>query len=383
MATKIFIPQKCRVGFQNREDTFTKKLAYVIYYDSLGRLRKETSWKCWCHLYDRTNREGKVLQKAIDPYDFDNVPTSGFVLNKGVQRCNWGHFSSGRSMIRIYDPRGVEFEITPDNLIGILMHADCSHREIQCDLVYAWCGTELVLLPCVSDEYRAAANFTALQTTKVPVKDLKEGATYITKREEKLVYLGRHLWYEVKENWRRSSTEQPRREGSKEHIFCNLDGTNYKPVKSVSSKLAAVADPNCHAEFANWVSSYLTSEQAAKIIGWREEPIPDEVWNQDWNVKNQYHRLITRTAFTDGGDNYTRVTIACGAQFNSLSYRRMATIDSDLYYANSGTTFRDGSDKSSYYYGYDRNGEVTRVTNRNQFFDLYAQFSNGLEKKWS
>lgn len=383
MAAKIFIPQKCRVGFQHRDDTFTKKLAYVIYYDSLGRLRKEASWKSWCHLVDRTDREGKVYQKAIEPYDFDNVPTSGFVLNKGVQRCNWGHFSSGRSMIRIYDPRGVEFEITPDNLIGILMHADCRHREIQCDLVYAWCGSELVLLPCVSDEYRAAANFTALQATKVPVKELKEGATYVTKREEKLVYLGRHMWYEVKDD--RRSEERPRRIGSKEHIFCDLEGKNCKPVKSVSSKLAAVADPNCHTEFANWVSAYLASEDSAEIIDWRREPIPDEVWNQDWAVKDKYHWHVSRTAYTEAAGGYCQVTIACGAHFNNHRsvYGQTKCDEPSLYYQQSGTVYSDGAVKSRYYYYNDERAVTAKVVDRSQFFDLIAIYSNGLEKKWS
>lgn len=45
--TKLFIPQKIHVGFQNREDTFNGKLAYVIYEDEKGNLRKETSWNQW------------------------------------------------------------------------------------------------------------------------------------------------------------------------------------------------------------------------------------------------------------------------------------------------------------------------------------------------
>ena len=33
MKSNIFIPQKINVGYQNRSDTYTGKLAYVIYYD--------------------------------------------------------------------------------------------------------------------------------------------------------------------------------------------------------------------------------------------------------------------------------------------------------------------------------------------------------------
>jgi hypothetical protein len=68
---QLFIPSKIKIGFQKREDTYTKKLAYVIYYDLKNKLRKETSWNSW--------RDHK-----IEPLEFENKPISGFVLNKGV-----------------------------------------------------------------------------------------------------------------------------------------------------------------------------------------------------------------------------------------------------------------------------------------------------------
>ncbi len=43
----IFIPTKIKVGYQERKDTYTKKLAYVIYFDEKGKLRKEASWQSW------------------------------------------------------------------------------------------------------------------------------------------------------------------------------------------------------------------------------------------------------------------------------------------------------------------------------------------------
>lgn len=43
MNDNIFIPKKLKIGFQNRTDTYTQKLAYVIYYDEKNKLRKEQS----------------------------------------------------------------------------------------------------------------------------------------------------------------------------------------------------------------------------------------------------------------------------------------------------------------------------------------------------
>ena len=47
MKSNIFIPKIINVGYQNRSGTYTGKLAYVIYYDEKGKLRKEASWNNW------------------------------------------------------------------------------------------------------------------------------------------------------------------------------------------------------------------------------------------------------------------------------------------------------------------------------------------------
>ena len=65
----INIPRKINVGFQERKDTYTGKLGYVIYYDDKGKLCKEKSWNNW-------------RNKSIPNQEFDNEPISGFVLIK-------------------------------------------------------------------------------------------------------------------------------------------------------------------------------------------------------------------------------------------------------------------------------------------------------------
>src|SRR5512137_226613 len=157
----IFVAPKIKVGFQKRSDTYTGQLAYIIYFDEKGKLRKEKSWDGW--------RDHKIA-----PQEFDNTPMDGFTLNKDVQRSReW--FGSGRNMIRIHDPRGFEFEVTCENLIEILMHTDCLRRGLVGQFVYAWVGPELVLLPTNSEEYQAAAKYTAGLGKKVSAKTLVPG----------------------------------------------------------------------------------------------------------------------------------------------------------------------------------------------------------------
>lgn len=117
----LYIPKKIKVGFQNRTGTYTGKLAYVSYIDSKGVFRKEKSWQQW-------------RDKNIKPIELDNSPQEGFCLNKEIERYNWSHFSSNRSYIRMYDPRGIEFEVSPENLIGILTESNCLREVLKVNL---------------------------------------------------------------------------------------------------------------------------------------------------------------------------------------------------------------------------------------------------------
>lgn len=181
MATNLFIPKKIKVGFQKRSDTYTGKLAYVIYFDETGKLRKETSWKGW-------------IDPKITAVEFDNVP-SKFIFNKDVSRH--GYFGSGRSVMRVYDERDFEFEIGLDNLTGILMHSDISKRDIVEPCVFAWSGKDLVLLPTNSEEYQESLAYTKKQSEKVSAKELVKGHTYnMKKSEDTLVYLGYFQWWD-------------------------------------------------------------------------------------------------------------------------------------------------------------------------------------------
>ena len=181
MKSNLYIPSKIHVGFQNREDTYTGKLAYVVYEDEKGVLRKKDSWDGW-------------RDKNIDVQVFDNKPAK-FVFNKGVQR--YGYFGSGRSVMRVYDARDFEFEISIDNLVGILMHSDISKRDIVEECVFAWSGKDLVLLPVNSEEYQNSLEYTKKQALKISTKDLQVGFIYEKKKsDEQLMYIGYYDFFD-------------------------------------------------------------------------------------------------------------------------------------------------------------------------------------------
>lgn len=190
MKSSIFIPKTINVGYQNRSDTYTGKLAYVIYYDEKGKLRKEASWNSW--------RDEKIPNE-----EFDNVPTSGFVLNKkvGDYDSGWNH---RHAYCRIYDPRNFEFEITIENLLYILENANSiKGKGLEGEFVYGWDGKDLVLMPVESPDYKAINEYSNLVHNNecIKTRDLVLGATYLTKDNVEWIYMGRFDYYTEGYEW--------------------------------------------------------------------------------------------------------------------------------------------------------------------------------------
>lgn len=177
----LFIPQNIKVGYNSRRDTYTGKLAYVIYYDEKGVLRKYNSWSSW-------------MEKELGEDDFENIPTSGFVINRkvGGHSTGWNH---RQTYARVHDPRGFEIEINVQNLLYILDHCTSTKgKGLEGEFVYAWDGKDLLLLPVDSPDYKKSKEScdALFNKKKITVKDLVIGNTYSTKNKGNRVYLGRH-----------------------------------------------------------------------------------------------------------------------------------------------------------------------------------------------
>lgn len=176
----IFVPKKVNVGFQNRKDTYTGKLAYVIYFDETGKLRKEPSWQGW-------------RDKQIPNEIYDNEPIEGFVLNKkvGGDRYSW---NPRQTYTRVYDPRGFEFEITIPNLLWILENCNCiKGKGLEGKFVYGWEGKELLLVPVESPDYKEIEEKSQIRNNNefIAAKDLIVGGTYETIEGEQYVFMGK------------------------------------------------------------------------------------------------------------------------------------------------------------------------------------------------
>jgi hypothetical protein len=197
MSNAVYIPKKINVGYQKRDDTYNKKLAYVIYYDNKGKLRKETSWNSW--------RDEKIPNE-----EFENTPTEGFVLNKKVGGYCYD-WNPRQTYSRVHDPRGFEFEITIPNLLYILENTNSiKGKGLEGKFVYGWSGSDLLLIPEAAPEYAKYVEFSEVITKSVKAKDLVLGGTYKTNKDEEVVYLGRFDYWDSNYRWRDYSEREHR-----------------------------------------------------------------------------------------------------------------------------------------------------------------------------
>lgn len=214
----IKIPEKIKVGYQSRGDTYTSKLGYVIYKED-EIWRKETSWLKW-------------KNDEIPHDEFDNVPTSGFVLNKRA-----GGYGQRMEYARVYDPRGFEFEITIPNLLMILTYCDSvKGKALEGDFVYTWDNTQLVLMPVTNPEYAEQKSFNS-KTSKISKKDYKAGQYYIDKYNNKAIYIGYYYVYHNGSSLGYENSLYNIENRSKKHIFAVFDtkdrrsySIDFKPV---------------------------------------------------------------------------------------------------------------------------------------------------------
>lgn len=259
MKTNIFVPETIKVGFQTRDDTYTKKLAYVIYYDQNGKLRKETSWNNW-------------RDKHIKDLDFKNEPTSGFVLNKkvGGDRYNW---NQRQTYIRVYDPRDFELEISVPNLLYILENtSSIKGKGLEGEFVYGWDGTELVLIPTSSPEYEEISKFNEIIHTRthIKAKDLVLGYTYKTKSNEQWVYLGRF------EHWSRNYSKNTYESNGLYHFFYEIKDTfcHFRSMKSIGDKIISVISDTCASNYAELFDKLECEDSYSPVDETKTEYIP-------------------------------------------------------------------------------------------------------------
>jgi hypothetical protein len=231
MNDNIYLPKKINVGFQNRNGTYTGQLAYIIYFDKNGILRKETSWNSW-------------RNQKIPNQEFDNVPTEGFVLNKkvGGNDTGWNHRNT---YCRVYDPRGFEFEINVENLLYILENTSCiKGKGLSGNFIYGWSGKDLILIPTDSPDYAQLESYNSKihSLEKFSLKKMKIGGRYLTNENKTWIYLGHFQRYDYAWGVTERHIAIPK---GKHFYFWSEERKVVEIVKTISSKIIACVSEDC------------------------------------------------------------------------------------------------------------------------------------------
>ncbi len=230
MGVTTLIPRKLSVGYKERSDTYTGKLAYITYTDHKNVLRKATSWNSW--------RNDK-----IDADEFTNEPTEGFVLNKKAGGGTRG-WDARKTYTRVYDPRGFEFEIQIPNLLYILENVNCMKgKGLEGEFVYGWDGTELLLIPVDAPDYKAMMDHSNVLFSGKTFKgkDLILGATYKSNTGAELVYLGRFDYFS-------DGRRFPNKKVPKRYFFRDIKSDysweRYIIITTLKNRVISVIDEN-------------------------------------------------------------------------------------------------------------------------------------------
>lgn len=259
MKSTIKIPKLCKVGFNERKDTYTGRLGFIINHDG-KKWCSEKSWNNWIETY-QTDEEYQIAKKEdylrkleshtqlyynylnssdsfythsrfdgyramtleeylknhnittvdehtfkqygksndpkIIPFEFENVVMEGFVLNKdaGGVKHSWSH-NTRLEKVRVYDPRDFEIEISIPNLLYILTHtSSIKGKGLEGKFIYGWDGKNLVLLPENSPEFEEMVEYTKMINMSVKKSELVIGGVYLDSENCENTYMGEFITY--------------------------------------------------------------------------------------------------------------------------------------------------------------------------------------------
>jgi len=227
MKTNLYIPKKIRVGFQRRDYTSSKKLAYIVFFDEKDVLKRENSFEEW-------------RDKSIPYIDLENNPTDGFIFNKGFEFKDI--LNSSATFLLVNHPNGFDFQISINNLVYILLQGNISNHSINGKCVFAWDNKNLILIPVDSIEYQQAISYTEKLSNSISSKNLKKGFKYNLKKSDKsLTYLGYFNFFKYSYfDFSSFITQKNFSTSSKKHVFYDKDGKFSTPA--ISTLLSCISD---------------------------------------------------------------------------------------------------------------------------------------------
>lgn len=210
-----FIPKEVNVGYSVVNGTSLN--AGFITHTVKSKIRREGTWD-------------SIRDLSIQGIILSNVPRSGFSFcDESWEVFNWRTMFSNSKPRRVFikDPSGFGFEITGENLADILRTVPTQpDKGFLGEFVYGFDKEGyLVLVSVDSPVYSEMLVYSRKsQQQALKPKDLKVGHTYLSKDNQKLVYLGKHVAYKTYQaGWGDKVKGDYSKEDGHQHFFRNLD----------------------------------------------------------------------------------------------------------------------------------------------------------------
>ena len=181
----LTIPKNIVVGYRSSD----KMQGFVTYHQGKA-LAKSKGWESW--------RDAK-----IDPREFENKPTFGFVITGITSYYSTGiGLNSKQAYCKIYDPRGFETHVYLENIIELIRNTNCVKGYIEEELLYCWENGDIRLLSTKSPSYISTKKMEEDRIkARISGKTLVPGLRYeIKDNPNGAYYLGRFPW-RIREDW--------------------------------------------------------------------------------------------------------------------------------------------------------------------------------------
>lgn len=211
MSLTINIPEEHYVTFHFRDnDIYPLGFLVPEGKDKAAQNRKATA--------DRWANSSKV---KVPAKVFTNKPMVGFEIRKSVR---YRGRNSTRETWRIIDPRGFELEISNSNMEFIIDHCILDKGEIISSCIWGREGSDNLLLPVDSKEYKEAIANTERLGKKASMKEVKLGDHVTFKKGNKGRYLGKYFKYTIRLDEYDNESKIMEPSSAKQYVFEGPDG---------------------------------------------------------------------------------------------------------------------------------------------------------------
>jgi hypothetical protein len=366
MNNQLYVPTLLKVGFQKREDTYTGKLGFVTYYDQKNVLRKEKSWKDWC-------------SKKLGSQEFENKSIEGFVINRnGGGKYEYSNWEERMEFVRVYDPRGFEFEIKIPNLLFILTESNSiKGKGLEGEFVYAWRGTELILLPTSSQQYKNSIDFTVLQGKKINKTELTPGCTYCTKKQKDVVYMGQFDWHTFCNNYKSINQDESEYvlKTTKQHVFISF--AKKKPVVGILklNTLATQISDTPVTNFAQLMTLVSRDKHLSKIDSLIAKPAKLSIKSRTYGSPE-----VTGGSYKLINGKYVNYNLSATDDYSSKNAKGLTAEPSgNILTLNENKELHVA--RTPYNYGSRPRRHTLEELQEMEFFDVYVKLQNGTSLK--